>query len=96
MRDQDDGLSRFFPELQNEALHLLASERVERTEGLVGAEHNVFGDFGDAQQLYFGGDMNAAISLTGEVAGRIESVRPVAEIIADTVAEFRAAAARLS
>ena len=40
--------------------------------------------------LYFGGDMEAAIPLTGQVAGRIKSVRPVADIIADTVAEFRA------
>ena len=29
------------------------------------AEHNVFGDFGDAQALYFGGDMEAAIALVG-------------------------------
>ena len=36
-----------------------------------------------------GGDMEAAIALTGQVAGRIEAVRPVADIIADTVDEFR-------
>jgi len=66
----------------------LRALRTERTEGLVDAEHNVFGDFGDAQALYFGGDMNAAIALSGEVAGRITEVRPVADIIGDTVAEF--------
>ena len=32
--------------------------------------------------LYFGGDMEAAIALSGQVAGRIDAVRPVAEIIA--------------
>ena len=31
--------------------------------------------------LYFGGDMEAAIALTGQVAGRIESVEPVEPII---------------
>ena len=56
----------------------------------------MFGDFGDAAALYFGGDMNAAIALSGQVAGRIDSVRPVADIIADTVAEFAATIARLS
>ena len=40
--------------------------------------------------------MNAAIALSGQVAGRIESVRPVADIIADTVTEFAATIARLS
>jgi enoyl-[acyl-carrier protein] reductase II len=44
---------------------------------------------GRALDLYFGGDMEASIALTGQVAGRIESVEPVADIIADTVREFR-------
>lgn len=74
----------------------LRALRTERSEKLVDVEHNVFGDFGDAMQLYFGGDMNAAIALTGQVAGRIDDVRPVADIIADTVSEFAAAAARLA
>ncbi|MFZ8968945.1 MAG: NAD(P)H-dependent flavin oxidoreductase [Ilumatobacteraceae bacterium] len=73
----------------------LRALRTERTSALVDAEHNVFGDFGDPQALYFGGDMNAAIALSGQVAGRIDEVRPVADIIADTVAGFAAAAARL-
>jgi enoyl-[acyl-carrier protein] reductase II len=44
---------------------------------------------GRALDLYFGGDMEASIALTGQVAGRIESIEPVADIIADTVREFR-------
>jgi enoyl-[acyl-carrier protein] reductase II len=40
--------------------------------------------------------MEAAIALSGQVAGRIDSVRPVAEIIASTVAEFIATVERLS
>jgi len=74
----------------------LRALRTERTAGLVDAPHNVFGDFGDAQALYFGGDMNAAIALSGQVAGRIESVEPVADIIAGTVAEFAETVARLA
>jgi enoyl-[acyl-carrier protein] reductase II len=45
--------------------------------------------FGRTQELYFGGDMEAAIALTGQVAGRIESVEPVASILHSTVHEFR-------
>ncbi len=50
---------------------------------------------GRALDLYFGGDMEASIALTGQVAGRIDSVRPVAEIIAETVSEFRRVTADL-
>ena len=73
----------------------LRALRTERTTRLADAEHNVFGDFGDARALYFGGDMEAAIALSGQVAGRIDEVRPVAEIIADTVREFAEVVARL-
>jgi enoyl-[acyl-carrier protein] reductase II len=73
----------------------LRALRTKRTEALQHAEHNVFGDFGDAQALYFGGDMEAALALSGQVAGRIDAVRPVADIIADTVTEFTATIDRL-
>jgi enoyl-[acyl-carrier protein] reductase II len=48
----------------------------------------VMGEFGTAMDLYFGGDMEASLALTGQVCGRIDEVRPVAEIIADCVDEF--------
>jgi enoyl-[acyl-carrier protein] reductase II len=73
----------------------LRALRTERTARLLEAEENVFGEFGNAKALYFGGDMEAAIALSGQVAGRIESVRPVADIIADTVREFGETVARL-
>jgi len=73
----------------------LRALRTERTEGLAVAEHNVFGDFGDPRALYFGGDMEAAIALGGQVAGRIDEIRPVADIIAETVAGFAATVERL-
>ena len=46
------------------------------------------GDFGTATDLYFGGDMNSSVALTGQVAGRIESVRPVREVIEEVRDEF--------
>ena len=66
----------------------LRALKTERTTALQFAEHNVFGDFGNAQDLYFGGDMEAAIALTGQVMGRIDSVRPVADIISECKEEF--------
>jgi enoyl-[acyl-carrier protein] reductase II len=39
--------------------------------------------------------MEAAIALSGQVAGRIDSVKPVAEILRETVAEFEAVMAEL-
>ncbi len=74
----------------------LRALRTTRSESLVDATHNVFGDFGDARALYFGGDMNAALALGGQVVGRIDAVRPVADIISDTVDEFVATIARLA
>lgn len=74
----------------------LRALRTERTTALVDAEHNVFSDLGTLLDLYFGGDMEAAIAMSGQVAGRIDGVRPVADIIADTVAEFAAVVDRLA
>ena len=48
------------------------------------------GEFRRALDLYFGGDMEASIALSGQVAGRIEEVKPVAQIIRETVEEFEA------
>ncbi len=66
----------------------LRALKTKRSIGLRFAEHNVFGDFGDPQKLYFGGDMEAAIALTGQVQGRIESIIPVTEIIKSCMEEF--------
>jgi enoyl-[acyl-carrier protein] reductase II len=37
--------------------------------------------------LYFGGNLEASFAFSGQVAGRIDEVRPVAEILRETVAE---------
>src|SRR5262245_20513533 len=46
--------------------------------------------------LYFGGDLTAAFAFGGQVAGRIEDVRPVAEIIAETIGAFHETVRALS
>jgi enoyl-[acyl-carrier protein] reductase II len=74
----------------------LRALRTERTSALERLEHVDMAEFGRAMDLYFGGDMEAAIALTGQVAGRIDEVLPVTEIIEQTVRGFREAAARLS
>jgi enoyl-[acyl-carrier protein] reductase II len=53
------------------------------------------GEFGRATDLYFGGDMESSIALSGQVAGRIDSIKPVKQIIDETMAEFYAAIAAL-
>jgi enoyl-[acyl-carrier protein] reductase II len=45
--------------------------------------------------LYFGGDMEAAVGLAGETAGLISRVKTAKEIIDDTIAEFFEITARM-
>jgi len=68
----------------------LRALRTERTTRLEHEDHVDLSVFGRTQELYFGGDMEAAIALTGQVAGRIESVEPVEAIIHGTIRDFRA------
>lgn len=71
------------------ALRTQHSEKLERLEKVE------LGELGRVLELYFGGDMEASIALAGQVAGRIESVRPVAEILRETMREFAEVAERL-
>lgn len=73
----------------------LRAIRTERTSVLEKQEHVPLTEMSRAMDLYFGGDMEAAIALTGQVMGRIESVEPVESIIRRTVIEFREARQRL-
>jgi len=67
----------------------LRALRTERSESLEQFEGNVMGQFGqNLMDLYFGGDMEAGVALCGQVAGRIDAIRPVAEIIQETSKEF--------
>jgi enoyl-[acyl-carrier protein] reductase II len=48
------------------------------------------------QELYFGGDMEAAIPLSGQVAGRIDSIKSARAVIEETMAEFESIMQSLS
>ncbi len=51
--------------------------------------------FAGIQQVYFGGDMNAAPALAGQSAGLIHEVKSVQAIIEETIAQFFAITQRL-
>lgn len=76
------------------ALRALRTEKTSRFE--LEPPPNIMAEMANALDLYFGGDMEAAIALTGQVAGRIDSVKPVAQIIRETVEEFEAVIADLA
>jgi len=75
-------LNRF----QSSALRALRTKKTTRLEREF--DKNAMAEFGNAKDLYFGGNMEAAIALTGQVCGRIEEVKAVADIIKDTADEF--------
>ena len=67
----------------------LRALRTERTTRLESGEGNPMAELGGGvREVYFGGDLEAGVALSGQVAGRIDAVRPVAEIIEQTVREF--------
>ena len=72
---------------------MLATPKSESQERL--DEQVVLGSLDGILRLYFEGDLDAAFAFGGQVAGRIEGVRPVAEILHETVDEFRAVLAGL-
>ena len=76
------------------ALRALRTERTSRIETEGSA--NIFGEFADTQAVYFGGDLEAGIALTGQVAGRIHAAKPVAQIFEETIAEYHETIARLA
>jgi enoyl-[acyl-carrier protein] reductase II len=83
-------LNRFGP---GPALRALRTEKTTRFEKE--PPENIMGEFGNALALYFGGDMEASIALSGQVAGRIDEIKPVERIIRETIAEFREVIAKL-
>jgi enoyl-[acyl-carrier protein] reductase II len=68
------------------ALRALRTERTSRIEKE--GSPNIFGEFAKTQDVYFGGDLEAGIALTGQVAGRIKAVKPVAQIFEETLEEY--------
>lgn len=77
----------------------LRALRTRRSESLEYAEGNAMSELGDrarVMRLYFDGELEASLALCGQVAGRIDAVRPVAEILRETADECRAILARLA
>ena len=66
----------------------LRALRTQRTESaMFDTSVNAMTLFADHHKLYFGGDLEASIALTGQVAGRIDSVLPVQAILDGCVEE---------
>jgi len=84
--DAEETDTVFLNRFHSPALRALRTDK--STELEKATDRNVMGDFGNAQDLYFGGDMNSSIALTGQVAGRIDSVRPVKAVIEEVRDEF--------
>ncbi|MGA0838849.1 MAG: NAD(P)H-dependent flavin oxidoreductase [Pseudomonadales bacterium] len=76
----------FLNRMHSPALRALRTEKTTRLEN--SPEVNAMAEFGKAIDLYFGGDMESAIALTGQVCGRIDEVRPVRDILDDVRREF--------
>jgi enoyl-[acyl-carrier protein] reductase II len=70
------------------ALRALRTERTTKLE--LDPGENIMGEMRGVLDLYFGGDMEAAIALSGQVAGRIDEVKPVKNIVDEIIAEFHA------
>jgi enoyl-[acyl-carrier protein] reductase II len=68
----------------------LRALRTERTSALeFDHDRNAMEEMRSLTELYFGGDMESSIALSGQVVGRIDAVRPVAEIIDECGRECR-------
>src|SRR6187549_1465749 len=65
---------------------VLATPRSEAHERL--EDQVPLGTLDGILRLYFEGDLDAAFAFGGQVAGRIDEVKPVADIIRETVEEF--------
>jgi enoyl-[acyl-carrier protein] reductase II len=76
--------------LNQESRPALRALRTARTAELaLLGKFNVMEHMANLQDLYFGGDMEAAIPLSGQVAGRIDEIKSAREVIEETMAEFR-------
>jgi enoyl-[acyl-carrier protein] reductase II len=83
----------FLNRLSRPGLRALRTERTTRLE----REENVsLAEMSRIQDLYFGGDLESSIALTGQVMGRIEGIKSVADIVEETIVVYRETIATLS
>jgi enoyl-[acyl-carrier protein] reductase II len=76
----------FLNRFQSPGLRALRTEKTSALEK--NPEINAMAEFGKPQDLYFGGDMEAAIPLTGQVCGRIDTIKSAAQILSEIKEEF--------
>lgn len=77
--------------LNQEGRPALRALRTARTAELAPlGKFNVMEHMSNLQELYFGGDMEAAVPLSGQVVGRIDAVKTAREVVDDTITEFHA------
>ncbi len=82
--------------LRSERGPALRTLRTARSERIFAGDGNAMQGLAEGiSALYFEGKLEMGLALCGQVAGRIESIRPVAEIIADTVREYAETVSRL-
>jgi len=74
----------------------LRAIRTPHAEALDLQETVSLAELGRVTELYFGGDLDASIALSGQVVGRIDDVRPVARILRETAEEFLAVTRELA
>jgi enoyl-[acyl-carrier protein] reductase II len=82
--DAEDTGTVFLNRRHSPALRAL---RTPYTEALDEDPENVFGRFGDVPSVYFGGELDKGVALSGQVAARIDTIPAVAEVIASCAAE---------
>ncbi|MCH1492025.1 MAG: nitronate monooxygenase [Luminiphilus sp.] len=82
--------------LNQQSRPALRALRTERTAELLplGA-FNAMEHFAGVRELYFGGDMEAAIPLSGQVVGRIDAITSAHDILQQTVSGFYTELGRL-
>jgi enoyl-[acyl-carrier protein] reductase II len=84
----------FLNQASRPALRALRTKLTEKLLPL--GQFNAMEHFLGVNELYFGGDMEAAIPLSGQVAGRIDSIKTAQAILSETMSEFREIMSNLS
>ncbi|MFT6286472.1 MAG: enoyl-[acyl-carrier protein] reductase II [Alcanivorax sp.] len=70
------------------ALRALRTDRTSRLATL--GKFDITEHMANLQDLYFSGDMEAAIPLSGQVAGRIDDIKSAQDVVSETMSEFHA------
>jgi enoyl-[acyl-carrier protein] reductase II len=83
--------------LKPNARQAVRTMKTQRTQTLAAqGEFDLADELSHAKDLYFDGNMEGGIALSGQVGGRIGDVKSIAAIIDDIVAEYDATVARFA